>query len=343
MTAHVTQVSKNTDRPSSAAAGRSSSGRDRLITLVKVALSAALIFWMIQKGALDIDSFMRLSSPSLLAFCFLCVFGQLFVNNYRWLILLRAQGFESSVQRTLPLSFIGLFFNFAMPGGVGGDVVKGYYLLREHPRQKFAAAVSIFMDRMVGFFVMIATAFLAVFFNWEKVSHSAELRSIAVAVSILFLSFLVFFFVSFSRTLRVSQASAFLFDRAPAGGKLKTIYDSIHSYRERPLSLVAAVSLSALAQLLMVGYIYVIGQAMAVAAVPLSVYFFLVPIGFVVQALPISPAGIGVGQAAFYFLFSLYLGEKSQFGPTAITSMQLMQFCWGGIGAFFYLRMKRPQ
>jgi hypothetical protein len=65
-------------------------------------------------------------------------------------------------------------------------------------------------------------------------------------------------------------------------------------------------------------------------------------IGIIVQALPISPAGIGVGQAAFFFLFNLSLGKESQLGPTAITMIQIMQFMWGLVGAYFYLQRKKP-
>jgi hypothetical protein len=81
---------------------------------------------------------------------------------------------------------------------------------------------------------------------------------------------------------------------------------------------------------------------MGVTELPFSMYCFLVPIGVIVQALPISPAGIGVGQAAFFFLFNLSLGKESQIGPTAITTMQILQFVWGIVGAFFYLQRKKP-
>lgn len=310
---------------------------------LKVAFAVGLIVWMVQKGALDLDVFSKMATPSLISFLLVCVFLQIFVNNLRWLKLLQGQGFESSVKRTLPLSFIGMFFNFAMPGGVGGDVIKGYYLLQEHPSKKFAGAMSIFMDRMMGFFIMIATAFLALFFNWTAVERSPELMSIAMGVSGLFVGFLVFYFLSLSRLLQNSRLGRFIFETFPGGGKLRTIYEALHSYRRAPSALAIACVLSAVNQLLMVAFVYVIGQSMGFSEIPISIYFFLVPLGVVVQALPISPAGIGVGQAAFFFLFNLYLGKESQLGPTAITTMQLMNFAWGLVGAYFYLQRKKPQ
>lgn len=315
---------------------------------LKVGFAGALIYWMISKGHLDLRVIANLATPALVAFCLICVFAQVFVNNYRWLLLMRAQGIDSDIRHSLPLSFIGMFFNFVMPGGVGGDVIKGYYLLQDFPRRKVAAAVSIFMDRMVGFFIMITTAFLAVFFNWEQVSHSRELQSIAAGVSLLFMGFVVFFTLALSRRLgrRIFQAwgvgEAFL-DKFPGGGKLRQIYDVVHGFRKEPRYFFWACLLSAGNQILFVTFVVAIGWAMGVREIPLMVYFFLVPVGTVVMALPISPAGIGVGQAAFYFLFSLYLGKQSQIGPTAVTVMQVTNFVLGLVGAVFYLSRKKPQ
>lgn len=314
--------------------------------ILKVGFAVGLIYWMVATGKLDLRAFIRLSTPGLISFCMGCVFLQVFINNYRWLLLLRGQGIGANIQQSLPLTFIGMFFNFVMPGGVGGDVVKGYYLLQEHPQKKFAAAISIFMDRMVGFFVMIATAFFAVFFNWSSVSHSAELQSIAIGVSLLFLAFILFFSLSLSRRLgrsiMMSWPGRLLFERLPGGKKIRRIYDVVHTYRNEPRKFFAAIILSLGNQLLLVAFVYGVAIAMDVRSIPLAVYFFLVPLGIVVMALPISPAGIGVGQAAFYFLFSLYLGKSSQLGPTAVTMMQVTNFFWGLLGAYFYLRRKKP-
>jgi uncharacterized protein (TIRG00374 family) len=307
-----------------------------LKTALKIAFAAALIGWLVHKHVLDFDSLQKIATPPLILFCLALVGLQVFINNYRWLQLMRAQGFESTVSKTMPLSLIGMFFNFAMPGGVGGDVVKGFYLLKQHPKEKFAAAVSIFMDRLIGFFVMIATAFAALFLNWSEVAHSPQLISVAVGVSVLFVAFLVFFAISFS------PINVRFFERLPAGKKIRALYEVLHSYRQCPRALTIAVAMSAMNQLLIVAFVAVIGRALNVE-IPLAVYFFLVPIGTVAQALPISPAGIGVGQAAFFFLFKLHLHHDSPIGPVAVTATQISSLAWGLVGAYFYLRISHEK
>ncbi len=310
-----------------------------LKTLLKIAFSGLLIWWLIHKRVLDFDSLKIIGTPPLIALCLVSVFVQIFINNYRWLTLMRAQGLQSTMAKTLPLSFIGMFFNFAMPGGVGGDVVKGYYLLKEHPQRKFAAAVSIFMDRMAGFFVMIATAFFALFLNWSEVSASPQLSSLALGVGLLFSAFLVFFSLSFSTLLTRPGLAILFFEKLPGGAKIKALYEVLHSYRHNPKALAIAVITSLASQLVLIAYVAAIGHALGLdAEIPLTMYFFLVPLGTVAQAIPLAPAGIGIGQAAFLFLFKLHLHHDSPVGPVAVTATQLASFAWGLVGAFFYLQ-----
>lgn len=329
-----------------ASSSKRSPVKQAITTALKIAFAAGLISWMIQKGALDLNAFKSIATPGLVGLCAIFIFVGLFANNYRWLILLRGQGVASSIRYTLPLSFIGLFFNFFMPGGVGGDVVKGFYLLQDYPKQRGAGAISIFLDRLIGFFVMVGTAFIALFLNWDSVSHSRELQSIAVSVTALFLAFIGFFTLALSRRIGrrffESKPGRWIVEKLPGGATIQKIYVLVHEYRKQPEILVKAILISVFTQIPNVGLVYAVGLAMGVHEIPLQVYFFLVPVGTVILALPISPAGIGVGQAAFYFLFSLYLGKSSQLGPTAVTLMQVMNFCWGFVGAYFYLHRKKP-
>ncbi|MCM2280604.1 MAG: flippase-like domain-containing protein [Bdellovibrionaceae bacterium] len=313
------------------------------ITLVKLTLAVGLTVWMVRKGAIDFSVLRELSTPGSVAIGLGLVFALIFINNYRWLILLRAQGFATTVARTLPLSLIGIFFNYAMPGGVGGDVVKGYYLLREHKNQKVAGAVSILLDRIIGLSMMITTAAVALALNMDQVLKNAQLATLATVVFAFFIAFGVFFAVALSSWIGRTRLLQWIFAAAPGGRTLKQIYISLHSYRHRPGALLVSFLFSLLSQTMIIVLFYLVGQAMELESVSLSLYFFLVPVGLVTTSLPLSPAGIGVGQAAFYFLFNLITGQPTQVGPTAITALQIAQFFWGLFGAYFYLRRGKPK
>ena len=311
--------------------------KQALILLAKVLLAAALIYWLVQKKVLQFEHFSALAAPGFLSILASLVFIMIFMNNYRWQLLLQAQDVPAQMRATLPLSFIGMFFNFAMPGGVGGDVIKGYYLLQDFPQKKLPAALSIFMDRIVGFFIMVLTAAIALAFNWEEVMRSPQFKAVASGVLLLLVAFTVFFTLALSRRLRGLTKWIY---RLPGGHVIQRISDGIHAYRAAPQTLLWSFALSAFSQTMMIIFVILVGERLHPGALPYSAYFFLVPVGLVVTALPISPAGVGVGQTAFYFLFSLYVGSDSAIGPTAITGIQILQFAWGLVGAYFYLTRK---
>jgi uncharacterized membrane protein YbhN (UPF0104 family) len=259
------------------------------------------------------------------------VLAQVFINNLRWLLLLRGLSFQAGIRQTLPLTFISLFFSFMMPGGVGGDVIKGYYLVRANPNLRVRAVVSILMDRILGFFGMTALAVLALPWAWPGMASNPKLHAVAAGVVFLFVGFLFFLAVSFSRRAR---------RLLPQWRPVLKLYDAFHAYRTAPWSVVGALGLSWLGLSFVIGFFVYVALRLGDEAVPVASILFLAPIGLVVQVIPISPAGIGVGQAALFFLFSSYLGHESQFGPAAVTMIQVFSFAWGLLGAFFYLRMK---
>lgn len=312
-------------------------------TLIKLALAVGLIVWMVEKGAIDFSVLRSLSNPVSIAIGLALVFLLIFINNYRWLILLRAQGFKTTVARTLPLSLIGIFFNYAMPGGVGGDVVKGFYLLREHRTQRMAGAVSIVMDRAIGLCMMITTAAMALAVNRRQVLQDPKLTTLATVIFLFFAGSVLFFAVALSPAVGRLRFLSRIFENAPGGSAAKRMYETMQSYRRSPGTLVATFALSVLSQTMVIALFFLIGRSMGLTDLGMSAYFFLVPVGLVTMSLPLSPAGIGVGQAAFYVLFNLFTGRPTQVGPTAVTAFQIAQFFWGLFGAYFYMRRGKPK
>lgn len=173
-----------------------------LSTSLKFLLAGGLIVWMMERGNLHFSLLLHLTHPAYLAPCFLALFLNLYINNYRWVVLMRGQGFQLGIKETLPLSLIGLFFNYAMPGGVGGDLVKGFYIMQLYPQRRTSAATGVLIDRIVGLFGMVVMSLVALGLNLEMINNRPELKSLAVGVIALFLAFSGFFLCLFQTDLR---------------------------------------------------------------------------------------------------------------------------------------------
>ncbi len=312
----------------------SKNAKQVVITALKIGLALGLILWLVAKGVLDLGSLQRIFSWPL-ALAGLTLLGlTLALNNTRWWLLLKSQNFHHPWSFVFSLTLIGNFFNFAIPGGVGGDFVKGYYLLRGQKQGSLKAASSILLDRALGFYVLFLLAYVALLLAPDV---RAQMLSIFQITTVLFWSF------TLGGALFVFRPNLFVSITGRLGRlspRLTPLATVIQDWAAARSTLFAALLLSILCQCLQVLVVLLTGLALG-ADIPILVYFLLVPLASATTVLPISPAGVGVGQAAAYFLFNLYSPEAAAVGPLGFTVLQASLLAWGLGGAMLYVRQKR--
>jgi uncharacterized protein (TIRG00374 family) len=310
--------------------------------VLKVIFAAAIIVWLVGSGKINLkavaDIFLSWYVVPIMGLSLLA----LFLCSERWRVFLQHQGLQSSRLEVLKLSLIGAFFNFAIPGGVGGDVVKSYYLVKEHPHKKMAGVMSVLMDRVLGLYAMILMAFIAMLIDRHQILSVQELKMIFILVCCLAFGLTIGLAAALSKTIHQKKWIHAVTQRIPMGHRFYQIYEIIYSYHDDKSRLVKATLLSAVAQFSSICILILVGIALHIEHIPWVTYFVAAPIGFIVTALPIAPAGVGVGQAAFDYLFNIFSGQVTQFGATSITIFQVGQFVLGLAGAVIYI-MRRPQ
>src|SRR5205823_1225121 len=75
----------------------------------------------------------------------------------RWQRFAQELGFEQTLPQFCAYSFIGMFFSLLLPTLIGGDVMRVWYLNGQSGR-KWPAIASVFLERVNGLLVLIATA-----------------------------------------------------------------------------------------------------------------------------------------------------------------------------------------
>jgi glycosyltransferase 2 family protein len=305
--------------------------------LLKFALAIAILWWLFRSGKIDFNAIKRVWAPGSAALILGLVFCGYLTIAIRWNWLLTSQKIVITYYQTLRLALIGLFFNFALPGGVSGDLVKAYYIARNHPEQKMTTVISVGIDRFLGVTAMMAMAFIVMSFDNIHVFAEPELTFIFFAVAGMLLGLLVLSYFMFSKNGYHSRPMIIFKKYFARNSKVALFLDSAHKFGERGDVLWRALFLSLAGQVISTLMFVYVGSMIA-PDVRWTAYFFCVPIGMMLTAIPISPGGVGVGQAAFYFLFTLYTGEKSDLGPTLMTIYQMFSFVCGLAGAYFYLQ-----
>lgn len=313
------------------------------ISTLKVLFSAGIIYWLISSGKFDFRQLGMLLQWQHLSILMLILFLNWFISSERWRMILLSQGFPTTALQALRLTLIGAFFNYVIPGGVGGDVVKSFYVAKENPAARLKSIITIAMDRLLGLFSMLAMAIVVMCWDLEKVLGQKELSYIFTGLLLVFAGFLVAWSFVFSRRLFASGLIQMICSKIPHGDKFLKLYLAFSEYRTHKKAFFKAVALSALAQTnAIIAFIYV-GWALGYN-VDWHTYFFVVPIGFMITAIPISPAGVGVGQAGYYFLFNIATGTVTQMGPLLISANQILNFLFGLVGAIIYVldKGKKP-
>lgn len=307
---------------------------------LKILFSAGIIYWLVSSGKLNFKGLKSLLAPEV-ALVGLALIGlNIFFASERWRVLIKSQNVNATSWPLMKLSLIGSFFNFAMPGGVGGDVIKAYYFTRQNPGSKVVAITSVLMDRVLGLYAMIVMALLSMLYDFKHFVNIPSLVALFWLIVGLFIAFSTGLSLVFSQILFKKKILVRIFNKLPFSSKLIELYESMHLYGNQSQRMLIVIILSLISQNSAILFLYLVGQNTGYLEIPLSTYFLIAPIGFMATAVPVSPAGVGVGQAAFYFLFNTYTGIKSDLGPTAMTAFQVGCFLVSLLGAFFYLRFK---
>lgn len=309
------------------------------VSVAKIGVAALLIYLLVSKGVIDLDAFQKMLSPTSALMGISLIGAGLLTATYRWLLLLKSQNVQITFLETFKLTLMGTFFNFAVPGGVGGDVVKIFYLLKKHPEARLTTATTVIMDRLLGLYSMLFMALVASLLFSERVFHDEFLFRLFLGVLAGFTAMTFFFVLAFQRGYPIERWIGFLIPHKKTKHSVESLILAIRSYREHPQVIARGLVVSLVSQVFTVMVVVVTGILMGFD-LPVPIYFYLVPVGMVATIIPIAPAGVGVGQTALYLLFKAFDPATSSIGPVGMTAAQIYTFCWGLVGALLFVRQR---
>lgn len=308
---------------------------------LKTSIGLALIFWVLRGKMVDFSLLGHLVlNPFNLLVAFAFLGTSALLCTARWLILVKGQGLMLSFKDLFSLNMIGNFFNTFMPGSVGGDVIKAWYIAGKEPRNRTKAVFTVLLDRVIGLSVIIFYAAGTLIFFSQWLSLHSEMHAVAIALwsfSIAFGVFsFVFFFKGFWKT-RFSQSFLSFFSRSQ---KVSNLIEAAFRYQEQAKQLAIAFILSAISFLMTIYFHSNQGSQLNVP-LDLKQYFVIVPLAATASAIPLLPGGLGTGQIAFFTLFRWMGIENPELGGTLCTLIQIYSILFNCLGYFFYLKHKR--
>lgn len=231
------------------------------------------------------------------AMAFTLLFCTYLIGVIRWQVLLGALTARLPLFLLGRLSLIGLFFNTFVPGGLAGDIVRGYHLGSEGFRRSDALA-SVVADRFIGL-IGLLTVSLVGFWVGHRELMASNLLGLFLAIALGLVGAVVLFYSGW-----VSYPVGLLTERLSTSAyPIRNLWDAIQSYRMCGREVASALALTFGADLLMIISVYVLAQSIRVA-LPFHYFLVFVPVIAILSAVPISINGVGVREAGYLLLFT---------------------------------------
>jgi len=312
--------------------------KDRLITVLKVAISLGLIAYLFIRMDLNqVGDALKSANYLYLLPATVLYLGAMSSAGLKWYILLRAQGIRAPFRAVLSYTYVGFFFNNFLPANVGGDVMRGYGLAR-YTEQGAEAAVSVVVDRIVGLMAFMSSAVVAALVAVFLMDQQ-NLKGVEVAAVVGLVAVATGFAVILSRRVRTLIGRLFawrlLAPFAPIYGRLS---GAINAYRYSYGALALAFCTSLLTLVLTNFTDYLIAQSLG-GGIRLIYIFLFNPIIAFVLLVPVSIGGLGVTQAAYPFFYGL-VGVPGSLAFTLSLLKQLVIYVTSLVGGLLWWRRR---
>ncbi len=241
--------------------------RKKLLTALKIIVSAALIYFIFTKIDFnEVLQTLKKSKPLYLITALLLFVVSKAISAFRLNLYFHQIGANLTQKSNLSLYLLGMFYNLFLPGGIGGDAYKGYVIQKKYkPGTKKVVAV-LLLDRLSGMLLIFVYACLLAFLSSQPVFQGFDwLFLLAIPMSIF-----VFWLVNkrlFAYTLPVFWKS---------------------------------LSYSALVQLAQLVSVLCILRSLSLYADILE-YLFVFLVSSIVSVIPLTIGGIGSREVTFLY------------------------------------------
>ena len=265
--------------------------------IARIAAGLILLGALFYFRLIDFDELRQaLAHPGLLALTLLACVGTMPLAGLRWHVLLRSQGLVLHLWHTIRIVAMGAFFATFLPGGSGGDIVRGVYIYQASHGRRTSALLSIFIDRLIGLAAFILFGVVATLTRpWE---HYGVLEYGVFGIAVVFLGLLAVLFLLGHRIARLVNL---LF--AGRSRRLAQVIDdageALHQYAREWRSLLLALAVSMVIVLFAAGGIVLIAAATAFGGLSPVEYGIAGVYAMIANSLPFTPGGLGIGEGAF--------------------------------------------
>ena len=284
--------------------------KDVLLFILRIGIAVAIIYWMIDKNYKDLIKALQGFNYVWLIPAVVLYAIHLLAGGWRWYLLLKVQNIRIKFYEALSLTMQGFFFSLVLPGGaLGGDVVKGAFLVKRTPKgNKLTGTFTILIDRIIGMISLFSLAGVAGLLSYQflkNVSGFMELIVYALlfGCTIGICSAIVLFFHRQLEKIPGVSPILNLGDRITHGAVSK-LTEAMDSFRSSWKTLVSAMLISVvLIHLMLSLVVYCLAGGLGINKLAPETYVLSTTLANAAAAIPATPSGVGTRDIVMEKIF----------------------------------------
>lgn len=254
----------------------------------------------------------------------------------RWQLLLNPFDFDLKFISLLQTTIAGKFFDFLVPGDYGMDFLR-YWDLSNYSKKKSQALLSVFMDRLIGFYSCVVIA-AATFIPAAKYIHNKYVSDLLIIFYIC--TILIYILIVHTKLLSVFKKYLNKYSEFAAYTFVNKFSETILLYKNFRKDIIKAFILALVTNVLSIIVIFLFSRSLG-WNLNIIHFFLFIPTIFIISTVPVSIKNLGFQEILYiYFFLQVNIEAKDAL------SLSLTILSWKIItnmlsGAFFVLAKRK--
>lgn len=275
--------------------------------LARYILGCVIVFWLVRTDSIDLTVVGAINFR-IAATALILAAAQFVLAGWRVRILLGAAGIHVSLWRCVAYNAVGIFFSIFLPGGISGDVARAYYFWHcdtARGASKSALLGALLTDRVIGSIVMILIGLIAS----TLIANTLGLGKLFLLIG--WLGFIVggLMYMRLCRIDSKNRPPAIFSYSAPWLNRLASLLANMDLRSLSRPTLALSIALSIGIHLSAIVLIFLFADLLN-SGTSFWQVMGLAPFGLLVNMIPLSPGGLGIGEQGFQSLFALVGGTQ---------------------------------
>lgn len=281
--------------------------RRSISIILRYILGGALVYWLLKTKSINL-AVIELIDFEVAIKASLITIIYFILGGLRIEILLRSIGIKVGLLQCVAYNSVGALFSIFLPGSISGDFARAYYFLScdaVKGTSKTTLISVLIMDRLIGCFVLVLIGLVASTFVSGTLGINTKYL---IAAWIIFFSGGLLIYCVFRIDL-VGWAESIDIKNSKFLISVWLVLKKMNVMAYSRTALTQCLVISCLIHLSAISLITLFSNLLKTS---LSIWQImgLAPFGLLVNMVPISPGGIGIGEQGFQLLFELAGGDQ---------------------------------